>query len=34
MQKVKEMSKQAKKFLDRSGQKKGDEIVDVAEVLQ
>ena len=35
MQKVKEMSKQAKKFLDRSSQKKdGDEIVDVAEVLQ
>lgn len=32
MQKVKEMSKQAKKFLEKSSQKK--EEADVAEILQ
>ena len=32
MQKVKEMSKQAKKFLDKSAQKRDE--ADVAEILQ
>ena len=35
MQKVKDMSKQAKKYVDKSAQKKaGEEMADAAEILQ
>lgn len=34
MQKVKELSKQAKKFVDKNASRKAEDLVDVAEIIQ